>query len=358
MDDGKIKVLVCDDSALIRIVLRNIINKQSDMKIIGTANNGKEAIEIAEELKPDVITLDIEMPVMNGLEALKIIVKNKLAPVIMFSSLTKEGAEETLESIEIGAFDYVTKPSGGESLLNKEGEIVEKIRCAFSSKIYSKLDVIKKRNVEIERKKIEVIKKEPSNFDFKLVAIGISTGGPKTIFKVLPKLPEDINAAVVLVQHMPPPFIPSYVARINSKTKLECVESEPGMKIERGRIYVARGGFHFKLIKNRNCALIRQSKEPKHLFIPSVDVMMDSVSDIFKSDTIGVLMTGMGRDGAKGMVKITKLGGFTIAESKETAIVFGMPQEAINIGGAKVVLPHYLIASEIIKAVNNGGKYE
>jgi len=353
-DKKQIKVLVCDDSALIRIVLKNIINKQDDLTVVDVANNGKEAIEKAEALKPDVITLDIEMPIMNGLEALKIIVKKKIAPVIMFSSLTKEGAEETLESIEVGAFDYITKPSGGESLLKKEKEIVEKIREASLSGIYSKLNVIKKTNIEAEKKKVEVVKKEVSGFDFKLVAIGISTGGPKTIFKVLPELPEDLNAAVVLVQHMPPAFIPSYVARINSKTKLECIESEPGMKLEKGKIYVAKGGYHFKLIKKGSGPLIRQTKEPKHLFIPSVDVMMNSVSDVFKSDTIGVLMTGMGWDGAEGMLKIAKLGGYTIAESKETAIVFGMPNEAIKKGGVKIVLPHYLIASEIIKAVNGG----
>ncbi len=349
-----IKVLVCDDSALIRVVLKNIINKQKDMTVINVASNGKEAIEKAQELKPDVITLDIEMPVMNGLESLRIIVRKKIAPVIMFSSLTKEGAEETLESIELGAFDYITKPSGGESLLKKETEIIEKIRAAALSGIYSKLDIIKKSNIETEKNKVEVIKKEPSEFDFKIVTIGISTGGPKTIFKVLPELPEDLNASVILVQHMPPAFIPSYVARINSKTKLECIESEPGMKIKKGKIYVAKGGYHLKLIKKRTEALIRQTKEPEHLFVPSVDVMMDSVCDVFKSDTIGVLMTGMGWDGAKGMLKIARLGGYTIAESNETAIVFGMPKEAIKKGGVKIVLPHYLIASEIIKAVNGG----
>lgn len=187
---------------------------------------------------------------------------------------------------------------------------------------------------------------------FKLVALGISTGGPRTIFHVLPVLPKDLNAAVIVVQHMPVAFIPPFTQRLALKSAMKCVETEAGMKVEPGIIYVATGGYHLKLVKKINGdVLIRQTKEPQHLFMPSIDIMMDSAADIFGPDTVGVLMTGMGRDGAEGMVKIKEAGGMTIAESEETAVVFGMPQEAINRGGVRVVLPDWAIAREIVKAV-------
>lgn len=187
---------------------------------------------------------------------------------------------------------------------------------------------------------------------FKLVALGISTGGPRSIFHVLPRLPQNLNAAVIVVQHMPAAFILPFTRRLESKSAMKCLETREGIKLEPGTIYVASGGYHLKLEKKIDGeVVIRQTKEPYHLFMPSIDIMMDSVIPIFGADTVGVLMTGMGRDGAEGMVKIRKAGGITIAESEETAVVFGMPQEAINRGGAEVVVPDWAIAEEIVKAV-------
>jgi len=185
------------------------------------------------------------------------------------------------------------------------------------------------------------------------VGIGISTGGPKSIFEVLPGLPCGLNAAVFLVQHMPPPFIPAYAQRIGSRCQMECRVSEPGMEVRPGVIYVASGGTHLKFHARGNRVMLRHSQEPEHLFMPSVDVMLNALCETFGQQSIGVLMTGMGWDGAEGMVAIHRAGGRTIAESQETAIVFGMPQEAIKRGGAQKVLPHREIAREIVRMVQD-----
>ncbi len=359
----RIRVLICDDSALVRVALKKHVEEDSSLEVAGVARNGAEAVDKARELRPDVITMDVEMPVKTGLEALQEIVKDKIAPVIMFSSLTKEGASQTMDAMEMGAFDCVGKPAGSRSFGSDINKVVETIKKAAQSNFYSKIsrpvrtrtsavrDILTKPD---EKKKSAITKPYvKGKAPFKVIALGISTGGPKSIFKVLPELPADLDAAVIVVQHMPPAFIGTYSQRINSRTKMNCVETEAGMKIEPGNIYIAKGGFHLKLMRKASGdILIRQSKEPQHLFVPAVDVMMDSVVEVFKGDTIGVLMTGMGRDGAEGMVKIAESGGVTIAESEETAIVYGMPQEAVKRGGAQVVAPNWDIAAEIIKAVN------
>jgi two-component system chemotaxis response regulator CheB len=185
------------------------------------------------------------------------------------------------------------------------------------------------------------------------VVIGISTGGPKTLFDVLPHLPRDLNAAVFVVQHMPPAFTHSFARRIDSQCPMKCTEASPGTVVEPGNIYLGKGGFHLALFKKlTGTVVLRTPTRPEHPFIPSVDVMMESVLEVFGSDTIGVLMTGMGDDGADAMIKIRKAGGRTIAESEESAIVFGMPREAIERGGAEIIAPSWNIAGEIDRAVN------
>jgi len=357
---SKIEVLVCDDSALMRKLLKEIINSDPLLNVCGTARDGKDAVIKARELKPDVITMDINMPGLDGITALQIITEEKIAPVIMVSSLTQEGALTTFEALELGAFDYVAKPGGTVSTNIKavSDELIRKIKAAAGVGILEKLNREKLKRtsrpesgVRIE-KQVALHKKKAPKLGYKAVAIGISTGGPKTIFDVLPYLPEDLNAAVFLVQHMPPTFTSSFAKRIDSASKLKCVEVEAGMEVKRGVIYLARGGRHLTLFKKTDGhILIRTPSKPEHLFIPSVDVMMESVLSVFGQDTVGVLMTGMGDDGADAMVKIREAGGITIAESEESAIVFGMPGEAIRRGGADIVAPSWEIAEEIIKAV-------
>ncbi len=374
-----IRVLICDDSALMRRSLTKIIEDDPELSVAGIARDGEDAVAKARELKPDVITMDINMPGLDGITALQYIMADKIAPVIMVSSLTQEGAAATFEAMALGAFDYVAKP-GGTVSTNIEAvarEIQSKIKAAGKSgtlnrllrkgvissskkdeksrpsrgSLRERLDIIKK-NRKSALQGISADKSSSNLPDFKAVAIGISTGGPKTLYDVLPLLPQDLNAAVVVVQHMPANFISSFAKRIDDHCKMRCFEVEAGMEIEPGNIYIGRGGYHFTLYRKLSKKIIvRTPSKPDHAFIPSVDVMMKSVLDVFGRQTVGVLMTGMGDDGADSMVEITRAGCTTIAESEESAIVFGMPREAIERGGAKIVVPSWDIAAQIIKAV-------
>lgn len=355
-----IKVLICDDSALMRKVLKRIIEDDPALEVIGMARNGDDAVEKARELRPDVITMDINMPGMDGITALQYIKEENIAPVLMVSSLTQEGAEATVEALILGAFDFVGKPGGTVSndMSSVAQELTDKLKAAkrTGKRGLSAEKTRRKRSTSTKRvppsrtssRKV----KSSSGIGYKAVAIGISTGGPKTIFNVLPYLPEDLNAAVFLTQHIPATFISNYAKRIDKNCNMPCIEAKAGLKVEPGIIYLATGDKHLALRKNiSGDIIIRTPSKPDMAFVPSVSVMMESVLSVFGADTIGVEMTGMGSDGADSMLKIKEAGGATIAESEETAIVFGMPKSAIDLGGASIVLPHYEIADEIIKEV-------
>ena len=353
----KIKVLICDDSALMRRSLKKIIESNRGLTVIGTARDGEDSVIKARELQPDVITMDVNMPGIDGITALQIIINESIAPVIMVSSLTQEGAVVTFEAIALGAFDYVPKP-GGTVSINMEPvqqELINKIKAAARPGVIKKLQ---RKNIGKPAETMKYlhrktgIKTRSNGPGFKAVALGISTGGPKTLFEVLPLLPADLPAPVFLVQHMPGKFITPFAKRINANCAMSCVEAKAGMTVKPGTIYLGKGGHQMVLYKRTdNKIMIRTPTKPETTFKPSVDVTMSSVLDIFGADTIGVLMTGMGRDGAESMVKITNAGGITIAESDESAIVYGMPREAIERGGARVIAPYWDIAEQIIKAV-------
>jgi len=357
----RIGVLLCDDSALTRITLKKIIESTADLYVAGMARNGEEALIKARNLRPGVIVLDVEMPVMDGLTALKTISAEALAPVLMFSNLTVAGAHTTLEALEAGAYDFIAKPGGSVNLARFAEEIVRKIRSAALSNPQVCREVpVSEDGIKAERPRTDppptVVRPaiRASGLAFKTIVIGVSTGGPRTIFEVLPLLPADLKAAVILVQHMPPTFTSAFAQRLNNRTAMPCVEAEAGMLLEKGKIFVARGGFHLKLTKKTNREiLLRTPSEPRHLFMPSVDITMESVAEHFKGDSIAVLMTGMGWDGASGMFKINEQGGVTIVESRETAVVFGMPQEALKRGCVQVVAPCWAIAKELLKAVED-----
>ncbi|MDN5303837.1 MAG: two-component system, chemotaxis family, protein-glutamate methylesterase/glutaminase [Fusobacteriaceae bacterium] len=353
----KIKVLVADDSALIRNLIKNMIKLDDRIEIIGVAKNGIEAVEKTIELKPNVVLLDINMPKMDGLTALNRIVYEKICPVVIFSSLSKKDSAITYEAFELGAFACIEKPSGGV-LLNINDISSELIEILLEAGQIG--NDIKKLNLLYKNVKHELIHtknyydlREDDSKVENAIAIGISTGGPKNIYEVIPYLPEDLNTAIFLVQHMPPTFIDAYAERLDKYSKLKVVVAENEMKVRNGVVYVAKGDYHLKIKKNSDDEIyIKLSKIPDDLFIPSVNVMMESVVNVFKNRTIGVLMTGMGDDGANSMVKIKKHGGYTITESKETAIVFGMPNEAIKRGGSHITLPSYAIAKELINRIN------
>ncbi|MGE4497113.1 MAG: chemotaxis response regulator protein-glutamate methylesterase [Deferribacterales bacterium] len=352
-----IKVLIVDDSALMRKKVREMLESDPDIEVIGTARDGQDGVAKARALRPDVITMDINMPVMDGLTALCIVIEEGICPVIMLSSLTQEGASTTFEAMELGAFDYVAKPGGTVSVNISEvrDDLVWKVKAAAGTGVGK----LRRRTAKPQKKILTVETEESEELlgldDYPAVCIGISTGGPKTIFDVLPELDKNFPAALFMVQHMPPTFTATYAKRLNDYCKILVKEAEAGEEIRPGVCYLGKGGFHMTLYRKPGGRfIIRLTKKPDHHFIPSVDVMMDSVRSCFGEKTIGVLMTGMGDDGADSMVKIRKGGGYTIAESEESCIVFGMPKEAIERGGADVVLPSSRIAWELNRVVKKG----
>lgn len=353
--DKKIRVLIVDDSALMRKALKEILSSDPEIEVIGTARDGEDAIAKAMELEPDVVTMDINMPGMDGLTALQYIVSKEICPVVMVSSLTQEGALATFEALELGAFDYVPKPGGTISLNIKKvsDEIIEKVKLAGKTGVLGKIKKRLKRVSEYKRNPIKKTVSVPIMDVKKAVAIGVSTGGPKTLMEILPELPADLDAAIFIVQHMPPNFTASFAKRLDQYSQIPIKEADAGDIVVNNSGYLGKGGYHLLLKKMAESIRIRLSTKPELLFVPSVNVMMESVLEVFGSNTVGVLLTGMGDDGADAMVKIRKAGGITIAESEETAIVFGMPKEAIERGGADIVAPSYKIAEEIIKALNS-----
>jgi len=348
---GRIRVLVADDSALMRQTLKRIIAASADLDLVGLARDGEDAVSKARELRPDVISMDINMPKLDGITALQVVLQEKICPVVMVSSLTQQGASTTFECLELGAFDFVAKPDGtvSSNMGVVAAELLSKLKAAASRGIVDRL----RRNRERRQPS-----RTPARDTFagvtrkRAVAIGISTGGPATLQEVLPQIPADVPASLFLVQHMPPAFIASFAKRLDEHCALQVVEARSGMTVESGVCYVAPGGMH--LCPHRKMTgdvVIRTPNVPATLFVPSVGVMMESVLRVYGRDTVGVLMTGIGDDGADQMVAIKQAGGHTIAESEQTAVVYGMPREAVERGGACVVAPSHQVAGEILRAV-------
>jgi two-component system chemotaxis response regulator CheB len=353
----RIRVLVADDSALMRRTLRHVIESDPALELVGTARDGEDVVQKARELKPDVISMDINMPKQDGVTALQIIMAENICPVVMLSSLTHKGAVTTFECLELGAFDYVGKPDGTVSsdLGSVARELILKLKAAAG------MGTLQRTGRQRRERRQEIVHATPpparTDFDrlkhgasFKAIAIGISTGGPATIMEVLPQLPSDLNAAVFLVQHMPVTFTNAFARRLNDACDLKVVEVELGMEVKPGYCYVARGDAHLTLYRKLTGQVFtRMPTTPPTLFVPSVNVMMESVLAIYGRDTIGVLMTGIGDDGADQMVRIKQAGGYTIAESEESCVVYGMPREVIERGAACEIKPSWDIARAILK---------
>lgn len=357
-----IRVLIVDDSAMMRRVIKQILDTDSNIDVVGSARDGEDAIKKDAELNPDVITMDINMPVMDGITSmLHILEQHSEVRIIVLSSLTQEGAMTTFQALELGAFDYVGKPSGTVSAnLHVIGkELIDKINTAARSK-KSRRSKERMRLTPVKQP-VAAKKSAPKAQSLagiptfrKVVVIGVSTGGPATLMEIIPELPEDLDATVIIVQHMPPMFTGSFAKRLDEHSNLRVTEAKAGDVLTKGRGYVAPGGMHLVVRENfgREEWLIRLTTLPANtLFTPSVDVTMKSVLEVFGRRTIGVLLTGMGSDGADGMVAIRQAGGVTIAEDESTAVVFGMPREAIERGGAEIVVPSYKVAKEIVKAI-------
>lgn len=352
----KTKLLVVDDSAFMRKIISDFFSDHLHIEVIGAARNGKDAIKKIEQLNPDVVTMDVEMPEMNGMEALKEIMQKYPLPVIMLSSTTKRGAENTLMAMEYGAVDFVAKPSGSISLdLHKiKDELVRKVEEASKvtvsklRKPYEKSTVVSRairhplHNEESKLKsmtkptiKIDVPtqKTEWSKTSKKIILIGTSTGGPRALQEVITKIPANVDAPILIVQHMPAGFTKSLAARLDQLSEIHVKEAEQGDLLQKGTAYIAPGGYHLKLRKVGSAfAVVLDNQEPPRAgHRPSVDVLFEDVSQYSEFDKIAVIMTGMGYDGSKGLVSLKKTGNVTaIAESAETCIVYGMPKAAVE----------------------------
>lgn len=350
----KIRVMVVDDSVFMRQVLRDILEAEPDIEVCGIAKDGVEAVKKAVELQPDVITMDVNMPGMDGLVALKRILKRVSAGVIMVSSLTQEGAEITVEALRLGAVDFVTKPDRSISLTVKHvaEELVRKVRAAATAKALRPSRTVSVRSPYPHSAPATPMAQPGLTSAAQLrslVVIGVSTGGPRTLHEIIPKLPSDLPYAVIIIQHMPPGFTLSLARRLDAVANLKVLEASNGYRITSGEAVVGKGGCQLKILSSGGRLTCRLDTEPLVIYKPSVNVTLRSAMEAFEpKHIIGVLLTGMGDDGADAMVELRQRGGFTIAESQETAVIFGMPQAAIKKGGAEVVAPSYRIA-EIIE---------
>ncbi|MCK9225194.1 MAG: chemotaxis response regulator protein-glutamate methylesterase [Candidatus Muirbacterium halophilum] len=352
-----IKVIVVDDSALMRKFLSEILSTDNDIKVINTARDGIDALEKIKIEKPDVITLDIEMPNMNGMETLKAIKKNyPKIQVVMISSLTTEHAQITIKALEFGAFDFIPKPSGRSIDINikkSTEEIISKVKNAN----YSKSKIIIKNPIfaltKLEKKEEYSEKILKNNHLNKIIAIGISTGGPNAIMEVLPKLPQDLKACILIVQHMPAGFTKAFAERLNSVSKLYVKEAENNDVCSDGKVFLAPGNYHLKVRRQGvNLIIDIAQDDPVNRHRPSADVLFESVAKNYSRNTMGIIMTGMGSDGAKNIGMIKKFGGYTIGQDEKTSIVYGMPRVANELGNLDKVVSLYDIHKEIIDFTN------
>ncbi len=360
MMSNKRKILVVDDSAFMRRVISDIINSDDRCEVVGVAINGKEALELVAKLSPDVITLDVQMPVMNGIEMLKELNKTKAIPVVMLSTLMKEGGKETIEALELGAYDFIKKP---DNIFKINSDIIKK---ELIEKIIQAADTVKKplpqikpiqttRNFTEHTRWKDIAKQELKGVVGtvkNLVALGTSTGGPRALQYVLPYLPNNINAGIVVVQHMPPGFTKSLSERLNQLSEITVKEAEDHDVIQNGVAYIAPGDKHLTVKEEASGKLIiRLSDEPpKGGHKPSVNVMMHSISEIKNKKLIGVIMTGMGADGTEGMAEIkSKQSIHIIAQNEATCVVYGMPKSAVEKGITDEIVPLEKISESIIK---------
>jgi two-component system chemotaxis response regulator CheB len=345
-----IKVLIVDDSALIRSLLSEIVNLEKDMYLVGAAPDAYVARDFVNRFKPDVITLDIEMPKVDGLTFLEKLMKAHPTPVLMISTLTERGADATLRALELGAIDYIAKPKLGvaQGIEEYRQLIVDKIRIAAQAKVKALINLKSATTSTLDYSGTE-----------KIIAVGASTGGTEAIKEFLMQLPSN-SPAVVITQHMPPGFTTSYAKRLNTLCKINVVEARGGERVLPGNAYLAPGSFHL---------LIERSGADYHLKIsdsalvcghkPSVDVMFNSLVKCAAKNTIAVILTGMGKDGAAGMFSLHQKGAYTLAQDESSCVVFGMPKEAINLGGVDAVLPLNSLAPEVVKylqSVNVGNR--
>jgi two-component system chemotaxis response regulator CheB len=337
-DQRKTKVMVVDDSALMRRMIPLILEKSPEIEVVATAVDGRFALSKAEKNRPDVITLDMDMPGMDGLTALKHIVRDFGIPVVVVSSMTTRGAELTMKAFELGAMDVIAKPADAISVNIKEiaEELIEKVLAIGRSSV-SKLHFDPPAEKLPEPRPVGCSRAKTAD---QVVAIGISTGGPNALSYMLPLLPADLPSAVLVVQHMPAGFTEVFASRLNKACALEVREARDGDLVTPGRVLIAPGDYHMKIKKTALSTIVVLSSRPAvNGHRPSADVLFNSVAAEYGPSSVGVIMTGMGEDGAEGIGEIKKAGGRTLAQDENTSVVFGMPKAAIRRGYIDRVIP-------------------
>lgn len=344
---AKTRVLIIDDSALARSLLTEIVNREADMEAVGAAPDPLVAREMIRSLNPDVLTLDVEMPRMDGLDFLEKLMRLRPMPVVMVSTLTERGAETTLRALELGAVDFVAKPRIGiaSGMQQLARDITDRIRAAAQAKLHRRAGAPQAPAPQGQPKA------RPASYSRlsteKLIAIGASTGGTEAIREVLTHLSADCPA-VLITQHMPPGFTKSFAQRLDSLCRITVSEAEDGERVLPGHAYIAPGGRHMRLARSgSNYVVAIDDGEPVNRHRPSVDVLFRSVAANAGRNALGVMLTGMGKDGAVGMLEMKRAGSFTIAQDEASCIVFGMPKEAILLGAVDEVLPVTRIAERL-----------
>lgn len=346
----KIRVLCVDDSALVRGLMKEIINTHSDMEVVAAAPDPLVARELIKQHNPDVITLDVEMPRMDGLDFLERLMRLRPMPVVMVSSLTERNSDVTLRALELGAVDFVTKPKLGlrDGLMDYSDLIADKIRAAALSKPC--------RLAAPANKPPRQALTHTFSTTEKVIAIGASTGGTEAIRQVLEPLPAN-SPAILITQHMPAGFTRSFVQRLDGLCAMQVHEAEDGQRVLPGHVYLAPGGVaHMKLARSGANYIVRLDPgEPVNRHRPSVDVLFHSVAQVAGKNAVGAILTGMGKDGAQGLLAMKQAGAATFAQDEASCVVFGMPREALLIGAADEAVPLLNISERLLASVGSYG---
>jgi two-component system chemotaxis response regulator CheB len=371
MTARKVRVLVVDDTVLYRKVLSDVLALLPDAEVVGTASNGKIALAKIEQLKPDLLTLDVEMPEMDGLATLQELQRRKFdVAVVMVSAHTSEGAAVTMKALERGAFDFIAKPDGTsleknrESLLRQLRPVIQTVstrkilRSTFTTSITanSMRSAVATAEAAVRESRRVPDPPRPASAPpvgrVAIVAIGISTGGPNALAEVIPRLPADLRVPVVIVQHMPPVFTKALADSLNQKSRLTVLEAQGDERLEAGKVYIAPGAKQMKVVKKAAGEYLQLTDDPPENHCrPAADYLFRSIAAVYGNRALGVIMTGMGSDGVKGLQLMKGQGAQVIAQDEATCVVFGMPMEAIKAGVPDVVIPLSRISSEITNRV-------
>jgi two-component system chemotaxis response regulator CheB len=346
-------VLVVDDSAVTCAMVQRLIESDPTLRVVGRARDGVEALEKIAALQPDVVMLDFEMPRLNGLETLKRVMRDLPRPVLMLSRFTRDEAEVTLEALELGAFDYIPKPQSGtpQEIECLRDEIVAKVKAAASS---CRLRPARRMQPRVAS---TIRASRTGLLVAEIVCIGTSTGGPTALQQILPRLPCDLPAGILVVLHMPPGFTEPFARRMDDLCQVSVRQADHGEPVEAGVVYVAPAGLHMTLVRHRGSrGVVQLSPEPAGTpHRPSVDVTMMSVAEQFQARSLGIILTGMGCDGVRGMKAIREAGGQTIGQDESTCAIYGMPRACAETGVLQRVVPLSQVADQILLSVGYSG---